>query len=293
MSDIKKTTTKSEEAKTAKSAATLAKAEAVNLESSLAGITKASLEAQEAFADVGKRLITKYEELGAVEDAIKLKKEDLKTLHGQDKILLSISELEAEKVKIEVANKQLEDDLKVARDREEAQFSYDRDQKRKKADDDWAEEVRVRKLQEKERQEAFDKDHKARNEALAAQEKQYQDAIAKAATFDTEVANKVKAEVGKETGILTARFEAEKKLTAVEHKAVVDGLNKDIVHLKETVTAKDAEIASLNEKLSRALDAQTTLAKATVESATNTKALADAQALITNVGNGARPTGRA
>lgn len=285
MSDTKQT--KSEEAKNAKNAATLAKAGAVNLESSLAGITRASLEAQEAFADVGKRLITKYEELGAVEEAIKLKKDDLKALHGQDKILKEISELEAEKTKIEAANKQLEEDLSIARDREDADFQYNRMQARKAEADLWNESVRIRNNTERDRQEAFEKDLKVRNEILQAREKDYTDAITKLATFEDELARRVNAEVGKEKAILTSKFEADKKLTEVTHKAEISGLQKDIGHALETIVAKDATIANLQEQLKTAIDAQTALAKAAVEGANDKKALADAQSLFTNTAGAA------
>jgi len=285
VSDTKQT--KSEEAKNAKNAATLAKAGAVNLESSLAGITRASLEAQEAFADVGKRLITKYEELGAVEEAIKLKKDDLKALHGQDKILKEISELEAEKTKIEAANKQLEEDLSIARDREDADFQYNRMQARKAEADLWNESVRIRNNTERDRQEAFEKDLKVRNEILQAREKDYTDAITKLATFEDELARRVNAEVGKEKAILTSKFEADKKLTEVTHKAEISGLQKDIGHALETIVAKDATIANLQEQLKTAIDAQTALAKAAVEGANDKKALADAQSLFTNTAGAA------
>jgi hypothetical protein len=290
VTDTKKT--KTEEAKATKNAATLAKAEAVNLETSLANITKASLETQEAFADVSRRLITKYEELGAVEEAIKLKKEDLK-LHGQDKLLKEISELEAEKAKIEATNKQLEEDLQVARDREEAEFQYKRNQERKAEDDARKETLRLEANKERDRKEAFEKDLKTREEVLQTKETEFQQALAKIATFDTELATKINAEVGKEKGILTSKFEAEKRIIAVEHKAQIDGLNKDIEHANKTIVAKEIELASLREQLAKAVDSQTALAKATVEGANDKKALADAQSLITNVGsNGRGPTAR-
>jgi DNA repair exonuclease SbcCD ATPase subunit len=291
VTDTKKT--KTEEAKAAKNAATIAKAEAINLEGSLAGITKASLEAQEAFAEVGKRLQAKYEELSAVEDAIKLKKEDLKLLHGQDKLLKEISELEAEKAKIEATNKQLEEDLQVARDREEAEFQYKRNQERKAEDDARKETLRLEANKERDRKEAFEKDLKTREEVLQTKETDYQQAIAKIATFDSELDKRVNAEVGKEKGILTSKFEAEKRIIAVEHKAQIDGLNKDIEHANKTIVAKEIELASLREQLAKAVDSQTALAKATVEGANDKKALADAQSLITNVGsNGRGPTAR-
>jgi colicin import membrane protein len=277
--------TKNEEAKTAKNAATIAKAEAINLESSLAGITKASLEAQEAFAEVGKRLQAKYEELSAVEDAIKLKKDDLKALHGQDKLLKEISELEAEKVKIEATNKQLEDDLKVARDREEVEFKYKRDQERKGEEDARKEELRLEANKERDRKEAFEKDLRIRMETLQARETEYQTALAKNATFDQELAAKVNAEVGKEKGMLTSKFEAEKKLIAVEHKAVVDGLNKDIEHANKTIAAVHVELGAVRAQLEKALQANMELASKTVEGANDKKSLADMQSIVTTVGN--------
>lgn len=287
MSDNKQT--KSEEAKSTKNAATLAKAAAVNLESSLAGITKASLEAQEAFADIGKRLITKYEELGAVEEAIKLKKEDLKLLHGQDKLLKEISELEAEKTKIEAANKQLEEDLSISIAREDADYQYNLLRTRKAEADLWSESVRVRNNSERDRQEAFEKDLKFRNDVLQAQEKDYKDAIAKLATFEDELAKRINAEVGKEKAILTSKFEADKKLIEVTHKAEISGLQKDIGHALETIVSKDATIANLQEQLKTALEAQTSLAKATVEGANDKKSLAEMQGIVATVGsNGAR-----
>lgn len=281
--------TKSQQAKSVKDSTTLAKAEAVNLEFTLENLSKTTLSVNETLATIGKTLVEKYAELESVQDAIKLKKEEMKELHGADKILLSISDLEAEKEKAYQDNVRVANELAEGRAREEQQFQYNLAQKRKQDDDAWAEQLRVRNNQERDRREAFEKDLKVRNELLQAQEKEYQEAIAKLATFDAELEKKVNSEVGKERGILTSKFEQEKRILAVEHGAQVSGLQKDIEHANKTIASKDTEILTLREQLAKAIQSQTELASKTVEGANDRKSLAEMQAIVTNVGgNGTR-----
>lgn len=296
-----KKVTKSKQAQAATDSNVLVKAKAFKLDDALAGVTKTQTQLQDILAGVQKEVIAKVADLETLEQAIELKKQEMATLHGAEKILLTIDELQIqhdatidrlgkERDEIVAKNKDLKVELEVTRTREEANFQYERSQRHKLEDDQWAEKVRIRSNQERDRIEAFEKDLANRESVLASKEKEYNEALAKAATFDAELDKRVNAEVGREKGILTSKFEADKRLIDVQHKAEVDGLKKDIEHATKTATAKDLEIASLKEQLAKALEAQTVLAKATVESATNTKALADAQALITNVGgsNGQR-----
>lgn len=283
--------TKEQQRKAAKAATTLARAEALDLEAALSGLTKASLEVNETFADIGKGLITRAEELKAIEGTITLKKEEMKTLHGADKILLTIDELEQERKNIELENVRLRADKQAERDRDDATFLYNRDQARKKENDAWQETLRVRNNAERDRQEAADKDHKVRNDTLVAKEQQYQDALTKLATFDAEVQKAVTTAEKILANVLNKDNAHQTQLTAVQHKATVDGLEKEINHNRVTITSKEVEIVSLKEQLAKAIEAQTVLAGKTVDAANSEKARADALATFGSIqsGNGQRP----
>lgn len=259
------------------------------METTLKTLSATTLSINDTLANIGKTLIEKHTELGAIQEAISIRRQEMEDLHGVDKIALEISDLEAMRNKMIQDNDQIRRDLVGSRDREESEFRYRLCQERLEEKDDWMAHLRVRNNQERDRRDAFDRDLALRGQALQEQENSYKEALTKVATFDADVEKRVNAEVGKERGILTGKFEQEKRILAIEHTAQVAGLQKDVDHARQVIASKDAEILTLREQLATAVKAQTDLASKTVEGANDRKSLSEMQAIITNVGgNGTR-----
>lgn len=296
----KKTPTKKQQVAATKNTAAVEKATGLQVDKALTALSTAGLSIQSTLAKVGEELIAKVADLKAVDTAIALKNEELENLHGKDKILLSIDELRVEHEKTiqqladEVEEQRLANEAAQAaeveqRRREQEEFEYQLTQSRKTESDNWKEQLRIRQRDELIRQEQFEKNFKEREEQLALKEKAYNEALAKAATFEDEVKKASAKEVAIATSALKKEYEHEKKVTEITHKAEVDRLNAANENLTKQFTAASNTISELQAQLKEAYTKNTELAAKAVDGAANTKQVADLQSLITNVGgNGQR-----
>jgi hypothetical protein len=295
------TTTKKQQAKTTKDSATVAKAAGVNIETALGGLSAANLKINRTFADMQEELIAKHAELAAVSESIALKKEEMERLHGADAILLTIDELRvkqqefiAEQGKAQAALReqyaQLQRDAEQTRLREQNEYAYNTQQARKADADVWTEQKRVRGVQEMVRTEAFEKDIMARHAELAAKEQEYTAALDKEKTFETRLQVETDRAVNIVANTMKRDATHEKAMADVQHAAQVAGMQKDIEHKDDTIVALQRDMTGLKAQLAEAIAAQTSLAKATVDAASNKTAQAEALTLMTNLGggNGAR-----
>jgi colicin import membrane protein len=299
----KKSSTKKQQVQQNRNAVAVGKASNFNIETSLSSLSTTALKVQADFSKISEELIQKHAEYQAVTEAIALKKQEMENLHGVDQVLLTIDEAKAqhaqyledqakERERLAEENLAILTQRNQERQREQESYSYELQQKRKAETDAWNEQVRVRTNAERDRQEAFEKDIANREAALKLKETEYQAAIAKAATFDAEVATAAKREVAIVTNALTKDFNHKTEIAAMQHKTEVDKLQFDNNRLVTAAAADAATIQSLQAQLKAAYDKNAELAAKAVEGASNKQAQADALALVTNIGgsgNGARP----
>jgi colicin import membrane protein len=285
-----------------KNKATVEKASSLQIDKTLANISGVGLQIQSTLAQVSEQLVTKHSELKAVDDAIALKKQELEALHGADKVLMSIDELNTqhahtletlykEREEIKAANALLNQELATARSREEKEYQYKTQQARKNEQDKFDEEVRVRNRDEKIRQEIFEKSFSERDAVLNAKEKQYNDALTRLATFEVEVKKESDKAAAIAVNSVKKEYDHQIAMIQVTHKSEVDKLKFDNQRLVESGNNLEKTIETLQTHLATAQAAQTQLAKDAVAAAANQKATADMQALLTNIGgsNGTRP----
>jgi hypothetical protein len=293
----KTTKSKKQQVQDFKNKASVDKANTVQLDKALGSISGASVQVQSAFSKIGEELVNKHAELKAIDEAITLKKQELENLHGADKALLSIDELNIEyqntledlheKKRVATIDfDRFQEEARQRWEREENLYKYNLAQQRKQETDAWEEQVRIKARSEKIRQEEFEKNVAERTAALAAQEKQYQDAISKAATFDTEVEKRIKEEVAKVTSAMKRDFDHSSQMVLVRHTSEVDNLNNTINNLSKENQSHEATIRELREQLTASMAAQVQLAKDVAAAAGNKSAQADALALMTNLGGG-------
>jgi hypothetical protein len=291
---------KSQKAQSSKNKATLEKATSLDLEKTLASVNATSIQVNGLLGKVQEQLVIKHGELKAVAEAIDLKKQEMSNLHGADAILLEIDELN---VRLEAHKQQVDQDLNALqakfdfeskeldeqRHREQELYQYNLATRRKQEQDTFDEQVRIKKNAERDREEALTKSWKEREEALALKEAAYNDALAKNATFDAEVKTAVGREVAIVSSTLKREHEHANQIAAVQHKAEVSNLQKDVSALVAAVESLKSENVDLKTQLKEAQSANVTIASKALEGASNAKAIADAQSLITNIGgNGSR-----
>lgn len=301
MSSSKSASTKKQQVTESKNKASLERAGGLDLDKVLGSLTKTTVDIQQTLGKVGTTLIEKVADLKAVEETITIKKAELEALHGADKILLGIDELKAEHEQTlqqlakeaEEAREKMEQekaDEEERRRREEADFNYQLSLRRKGEEDRWTEQLRLRNRDEKIRQEEFDRSFALREAELAKKESDYQAALARFETIQNEIDSAVKREVSIVANAMKKDFEHEKQLTAVQHKAEIDRFTAANQNLTGQLAAAEATVRDLQAALSKAYEKNNELAAKAVDSAANTKTVADMQSLITNIGgNGARP----
>lgn len=294
---------KKQQVQTTKNSNALAKASSIDLSKSLNALAQFGVSSQSTLAKIQEEMIQKFAELQAVDDAIALKKQEMEALHGSDSLLLTIDDLRVQHAKT-LENQHLEreelvkafntrrTELEIERDREAEQHNYKLVQLRKADADTWTENVRLRGIAEKERQEAFEKDIKNRSAELTAKETEYAQALNKAASFDADVQKEVSKQVSIITNAMKKDHEHANQLVAIQHKSANDQLTADNVRLSHQLETEKKVTEQLQIQLKASFESQAQLAKDAVAGANNKQAQADALALVTNIGqggNGTRP----
>jgi hypothetical protein len=282
--------TKRQQAQITRNVVATEKATSIQLDTALGALSKTSVHVQGLFGQVGEELIMKHSELKALIDTIELKKAELAELHEKDKILLSTDDLIAEHAKEKA---RLAEELNFTlgeRDRENADFEYALAQARKEEEDKWTESVRLRDRANKIKLEEFEKNLKERNDAILATEKQYQEALSKLASFDSELKRAVDKEVSIIANSLKREHTHASELAAITYKSELKERDNKIKTLEDALSYNTATIANLQIQLKDSQAAQTQLAKDAVSAAANQKVMADMQSLLTNTGgpNGSR-----
>lgn len=296
-----KNNTKKQQAQNTKNSVSLAKASSIDISKSLNAITNTSLQIQGSLTQIQEELIQKHAELQAVDEAIALKRAEMEALHGVDQVLLTIDEAKAlHTQQLEQMQKQREEleqqfqDLQAQREqeraREEEEYNYKLSQTRKADNDAWAEQIRLRGNQERDRREAFEKDLANRDAVLKAKEAEYQAALEKAKNYEADVAKEVAKAENILKNTLTKDFNHEKQLTAVQHAAQVEKLQFDNKRLVEAANNYENQVKELQQQLKDAYAKNAELAAKAVDGAANAKAQADAITTLASIssGNGAR-----
>jgi len=281
---------KRKQAQDSRNAVALDKAGSLQLDKALGDVSSTSIIVQSLFGKISEELVTKHSELKAINDAIDLKKTELTDLHGKDRILLSIDDLNVEFKKEQDRITQEREEIQRELQQQDAAFEYNRNQERKAANDRWDEVVRVRERDQKIKEEEFEKLHKAKHDELKAIDLEYKSAIEKVKSFDDVVKKEVDKQVSIVSNVLKKDHAHQLEIIHIQHTSAVDRLVADSARLNDTITANNVLISSLQSQLAAAHAAQTKLASEAVSAAANQKGMADMQSLITNIGgpNGAR-----
>ncbi|MNW28107.1 hypothetical protein D3C74_49190 [compost metagenome] len=176
----------------------------------------------------------------------------------------------------EIEGMRKETELKRTRDAE--QYTYDFERQKKQAQDNLADELtRARKVfnlemeAERNEVEASVKALDQREEQLTAREKNIESLEEQVASIPDVVAAAVKKEVGRETGILTSRFENEKKLIKAEYDAETKVLTNQLITSDAQLAKAQAEIQSLRDQLAKATENVKDLAVQTVNASSDSK----------------------
>ncbi len=148
----------------------------------------------------------------------------------------------AAKIKEEAAT------LKKTRQREEEEHQYDLAQARKKEQDAYQAKQTALEKSLQDKREAFEKDFSAREQAIVAQETEFNELKEQAATFPTTLQARVEQEVAATKAQLERQFKYERELTAKEMTGKVALYEQTNASLQEKIAEQQRTIAQLLEK---------------------------------------------
>lgn len=271
-------------------------------ESAVKKVTEAGLTINRTLAGINEQVISLVEELKKLDEAIKLKTEELNALHGKDTAASAIDVLVAEydkrKAELQLEMERLQKEIaetraksaaelsaereaaEMARKRAEEQYSYDTQLQRKKELDAFQEQLRQQAATERDRKELLEKDWATREEALKLREKELQDLRKQVTDFPSVL----KKETDAASAIVGNRVKSEweMKFTLAQKDAETSQrvASMEIASLKEANTKQTQSLQLLQTELAEAKRQVQAIAEKALESASGARALAEVQGVI-------------
>lgn len=297
MSSKKKAVAKTETFSNEQNQATVKKVGQWTPQSVTQKVTDASVAINRTLADVTAQLQGQLKEYEEANQAVELKKAELETIFSKEQVLKSIDELNAdhENQKLtleqefslyqqELAAKQ--QTLELERNKENEQFQYNLQQQRREDQLKFEENNRVLAAQERDRKEAIEKNFLLREEELKKRETEIIELRKQVAEFPTRIAAEVKERVDAAVGAVR-RDEAHKfQLLQKDFETSKVVSENTIKGYQERLIANDKVIGELTLQLTNAQNKVSEIAKEALQSASNTKSLADVKDFMQNQGNG-------
>lgn len=279
----------SKEAKKARKAKVVQATTDLTVEKALKGILATRVGVGQALDSIVTDLQSKFEESKILDESIELKREELETLHDKDVVLSSTAELLArhEEFKKKLATEEAEskealdrsqreyerafNELKAEKDkqykRDIADYEYNIQLERKKAQDKYEEEMRIRRLADNEKAEMLTKSWEAREAVLVEKENEFNKYKAE---FEAMPA-KIDAEVKKHEHILRGKLEKEHKdeinQITMNFESQRTVMNMQIKQSTDTINELRKTIQELREEVTSAREQQQNLAVKSIEAA--------------------------
>jgi hypothetical protein len=269
--------------------------EGVSVEMVIQKISALGLEVSRALADVSEKLTEEVQLLAIVREAVTVERKELEHLHKIDVAATALDQLvqdyarekqkleeeitaqreawEKDTARLERDRKEQEEALKKQRQREIDDYEYKKILDRKKAQDKYEEELRVRDMKNQEQQEALEKGWQRREAVLKEREEELVRLKSEVEEFPARLLKETEA------ATLRGRIEAEVKL---EQQIVV--LKKDaetekrlaelrVKTLEETLAHNATQISALDKQLADAKQQVQDIAVKAIEGASGARAL--------------------
>lgn len=248
----------------------------LNMDAVSGTIASTQVEVQKSLAALSAKLVEQLQVLGNVEEAIALKREELKQLYNIESAAVSLDDMEAkieaqreawkeeqERKQREFAEQQSERNKQWTREDEE--YEYRMEQEHKKTEDEFAYGMAQQQKANRDKQEMLEKNWTQREEELKKREKELEElraqvagipeAVRKAENAAVAVAtNSVKKEYETKIVLATKDAETAQKLAAQEVAALRAALDKAHLQLAELKTQLDQAHHDVKEISAKALE---------------------------------------
>jgi len=295
---------KEQEARNAHARNVLAGVSHLTAESAVKKVTEAGLTINKTLAGINEQVISLVDELRKLDEAIKLKNEELSGLHGKDVIASALDVLVAEydkkKAEFQLEMERLTEEMadtrarfaadmatereatETARKRAEEEYQYNTQLQRKKEQDAFAEQLRQQSAAERDRKEKLEKEWATREEGLKLREKELEDLRKQVADFPTVLKKETDAAASAAGHRVKAEWELKFTLAQKDGETALRVANMEIASLKESTTRQAQSIQALQTELAEAKRQVQAIAEKALESASGARALAEVQGVISN-----------
>lgn len=271
-------------------------------ESAVKKVTEAGLTINKTLGGINEQVMALVDELKKLDEAIKLKTEELAALHGRDVAASAIDVLVAEydkkKAELQAEMDRLQKEIaetraksaadlaaekeaaETARKRAEEEYGYNIQLQRKKDQDAFAEQLRQQAALERDRKERIEKDWAVREEALKLREKELEDLRKQVADFPTVLKKETDAAGAIVGNRVKSEWEMKFTLAQKDAETAQRVASMEIASLKEANTKQAQALQALQAELVEAKRQVQTIAEKALESASGARALAEVQGVI-------------
>jgi len=250
----------------------------------ISGIT---LDVSKVLAGVQQQLVSAVEDYNTTNEAVSLLKTELDELHKKDIAATALDQLvqdyeiqardlevaqqinmtnwEKENAERARAQKEFDVNLGKQRTREQEDYAYKTLQERKRQEDEFTEQLRVKQHENREKQEALEKTWAYREENLKAREQELVDLRAKVAAFPADldkavkqaeaiIGNSMKRQYETQIQLLTKDKETDARVAASEVKSLQDASTKQLQTITELQVQLDGARKQVETIAGKALD---------------------------------------
>lgn len=281
----KKVPTKTETFNKEKAEQTVRAASNVSIEGAVKKITEVNLTIGKTLNEVGQQISQQVQEFQNISTAVELKKTELEQLHEKELVLQEIEDLksmrETEELNFAERRQELTDEFDRRRSEREYEFSIET----RTQTDALNEQIRLKKIEERNRQDELDRLWKTREEALAARENELTTLRSQVAEFPAKLAQEVKER--SDAAAAAVRRDADHKYQLLEKdRATENQINSSkIAQLTETNNKLAAQLAAAEARISESEKNVKSIAEKALESSGSQKTLSELQ-LMQNSPNG-------
>jgi hypothetical protein len=263
----------------------------MNLDSVSGKIASTQVEVQKSLAGLSAKLVEQLQVLHNVEEAINLKRDELKQLYDIEAAAIELDDLTAKieiqheaweeeqaRKKREFAELQSERNKQWARSDEE--YQYQLAQTHKKAEDTFTARIAEQEKANRDRQETLEKGWAERETELKKRENELAELRTQVNNFPEVVKKEVNAAVAVATNSVKKEYETKIVLAAKDSETAQKLAGQEVASLKQVIEKANAQLAELKSQLDQAHHDVKEISAKALESASGRSAMEAVQKVL-------------
>jgi colicin import membrane protein len=263
----------------------------LNMDAVSGTIASTQVEVQKSLAALSAKLVEQLQVLGNVEEAIALKREELKQLYDIESAAVSLDDLDAKiqaqreswmeeqsRKQREFAEQQAERSKLWARTEEE--YEYRVSQENKKREDEFAYRLAQQEKANREKQEQLEKNWSERDAELKKREKELEELRAQVANIPEQIRKAENAAAAVAGNSVKKEYETKMLLATKDAETAAKLAEQEVASLRAALEKATGQLGELKEQLDRARDDVKEISSKALESASGRSAMEALQKVL-------------